>query len=63
MELQHRKFITVHCNTHVHLGHDDCMEAIFIQGNPTEVEKLSLEIGGLRGVRFAKLTKASKVPT
>jgi CopG family nickel-responsive transcriptional regulator len=63
MELQHRRFINVLCNTHVHLGHDDCLEAIFVQGKPAEVEKLSLEIGGLRGVKFAKLTRASIVTT
>lgn len=61
MEIQHHSYVNVLCNTHVHLDHDDCLEAIFIQGKPKEVEKLSLTIGGLRGVKFAKLTRASKV--
>jgi CopG family nickel-responsive transcriptional regulator len=61
MEVQHRHYVHVLCNTHVHLDHHDCLEAIFIQGKPADVEKLSLVIRGLRGVKFAKLTRASKV--
>lgn len=61
MELQHRRFVNILCNTHVHLDHDDCLEAIFVRGRPDEVEKLCLEIGGLRGVKFAKLTKIAKL--
>ncbi len=61
MHLQHRAFVHILCTTHIHLDHEHCLEAIFIRGRPAQVEKLSLAISGLRGVKFARLTKASKV--
>lgn len=61
VDLQHRHLVNILCNTHIHMGHDECLEAVFIRGKPREVERLSLEIGGLRGVRFAKLTRASRI--
>jgi CopG family nickel-responsive transcriptional regulator len=57
-EIQHRRFVNVLCSTHVHLGHDHCLEAIILKGRPSAVEKLALEIGGLKGVRYAGLTRA-----
>lgn len=61
MHLQHDAHAHVLCTTHIHLDHDDCLEAIFLRGRPREVEKLGMAIGGLRGVKFSRLTKASKV--
>ncbi|MBM3286428.1 MAG: nickel-responsive transcriptional regulator NikR [Candidatus Eisenbacteria bacterium] len=63
MEAQHRRHVHVLCSTHVHLDAEDCLEAIFIRGNPAQVTRVSTEIAGLRGVKFAKLTRASKVRT
>lgn len=61
MELQHRSFVNILCTTHVHLDREECLEAIFLRGKPEEVERLGIEIGGLRGVKFSRLTRASKV--
>ncbi|BCU06589.1 nickel-responsive transcriptional regulator NikR [Allochromatium tepidum] len=61
LDIQHRQYIHVVATTHVHLDHHNCLETIIIRGMPAEIERLSLEIGGLRGVRFAELTRASKV--
>ncbi|NEV60861.1 nickel-responsive transcriptional regulator NikR [Thiorhodococcus minor] len=61
LEIQHRQYVRVVATTHVHMDHHNCLETIIIRGMPAEIERLSLEIGGLRGVRFAKLTRASKV--
>lgn len=61
VEIQHRRYINILCATHVHLDHDNCLEVIIIRGRPPEIEKLGIEIGGIRGVRFAKLTRASSV--
>lgn len=61
LEAQHSRFVNVLCNTHVHLDHDNCLETIIIKGRPGEIEKIGLSIGGLRGVRFAELTRASRV--
>lgn len=61
LEIQHRQYVRVVATTHVHMDHHNCLETIIIRGMPAEIERLGLEIGGLRGVRFAKLTRASKV--
>lgn len=56
---QSTKILTV-CATKVHLDHHNCLENIIIKGAPRDVDQASLEIGGIRGIRFAKLTKASR---
>jgi CopG family nickel-responsive transcriptional regulator len=43
------------------MDHHNCLETIIIKGKPAEIERIALEIGGLKGVRFAKLTRAAKV--
>lgn len=61
MHLQHRAFVHILCTTHIHLDHEHCLEAIIMRGRPAQVERLAIAISGLRGVRFARLTKAAKV--
>jgi CopG family nickel-responsive transcriptional regulator len=61
VEAQHSHYVNVLCSTHVHLDHNNCLEVIILKGTPPEIEKMSLQIGGLRGVKFAKLTRASTV--
>lgn len=61
IEIQHNKYVNVLCTTHVHMDHHNCLEAIIIRGRPPEIEKLAIRIGGVKGVRFAKLTRASSV--
>jgi CopG family nickel-responsive transcriptional regulator len=61
VEIQHNRYVNVLCSTHVHLDHDNCVEVIIIKGRPPEIETLSLQIGGLRGVKYAKLTRTSTV--
>jgi len=62
MDIQHNSYVHILCTTHVHLYHDLCLETIILKGKPQEIEILSGEISGLRGVRAAKLTKATKLP-
>lgn len=57
--IQHHSYINVLCTTHVHLDHDHCLETIIVRGKPGEIEQLVTRIGGMRGVRFSKLTRAS----
>lgn len=61
IDIQHSDQVHVLCTTHVHMDHHNCLETIIIQGQPPEIERIAIEIGGLKGVRFAKLTRASKV--
>jgi CopG family nickel-responsive transcriptional regulator len=56
---QHHSYINVLCTTHVHLDHNHCLETIIVRGKPGEIEQLVTKIGGMRGVRFSKLTRAS----
>ena len=58
MEMQHGHLVNVLCTTHVHVSHHDCLEAIVLRGRPAEVEKMALGIGGLKGVRCARLSPA-----
>lgn len=61
VDLQHSQYINILCSTHVHLDRDNCLETIIIKGRPQEIERIAIKTGGLRGVRFAKLTRASSV--
>jgi len=61
VDIQHRDLVHVIATTHVHLDHHNCLETIIIRGRPSDIQTLSLEIGGLRGVRFADLTRASRL--
>ena len=51
--------IDILCNTHVHLNHHNCLETIILKGERQNIENFSIEIGGLKGVKFSKLTRAS----
>ena len=61
VDAQHSAYVNILCSTHVHLGHHHCLEAIIIKGRPREIEKIRTRIGGIRGVKFAKLSRASTV--
>ncbi len=61
IDIQHSRYVNIMCTTHVHLDHHNCLETIIIKGKPSEIENISVKIAGLKGVKFAKLTKASKL--
>jgi CopG family transcriptional regulator, nickel-responsive regulator len=61
LDIQHRELVHVVATTHVHLDHHNCLETIIIRGRPAEIEQLSMEIRGLKGVRFSDLTRASRL--
>ena len=63
IEIQHGHFINTLCTTHVHLDHHSCLEVIILRGRPPEIEKMSIRLGGLKGVQFAKLTRTSSMGT
>lgn len=63
IEIQHSRYANVLCSTHVHLDHHTCLETIVIRGKPSEIERISLRIAGLKGVIFSKLTRASRLTT
>ncbi|PZT48208.1 nickel-responsive transcriptional regulator NikR [Helicobacter valdiviensis] len=60
IDLQHaasHKTIQILCTTHTHINDNNCLETIMLKGDSREIEELSLKIGGLKGVKFSKLTK------
>jgi CopG family nickel-responsive transcriptional regulator len=61
LDAQHSAYVNILCSTHVHLDHHNCLEAIIIKGKPKDIENIRTQIGGIRGVKFAKLSKASAV--
>jgi len=61
VDAQHSAYVNILCSTHVHLDHHHCLEAIIIRGRPGDIEKIRMRIAGIRGVEFAKLSKASTV--
>lgn len=64
IDIQHNSIhhgqINILCNTHVHLDHHNCLETIILQGNRQNIENFSIEVGGLKGVKFSKLTRTNK---
>lgn len=60
-DIQHHAYVHVLCSTHVHLDHHHCLETIIVKGRPDQIEQISTAIGGIKGVRFSKLTRASSV--
>jgi CopG family nickel-responsive transcriptional regulator len=61
IDIQHNERVHVLCSTHVHLDHHNCLETIILDGHPPEIEHIAAEIGGLKGVKFAKLTRTSRL--
>ncbi len=59
VDLHHSQYVNILCTTHVHLDRHNCLETIIIKGRPQEIERIATKSAGLRGVRFAKLTRAS----
>lgn len=59
--IQHNEFIHILCTTHVHLDHDNCLETIILRGRPDEISRMSVEIGGQKGVKFAELSRTAAV--
>ncbi len=61
LEVEHANPSQILCTTHVHLDHETCLETIIIKGKPEEIEATSVKIGGLNGVKFAKLVKTAPI--
>jgi CopG family nickel-responsive transcriptional regulator len=59
VDLHHSQYINILCTTHVHLDRHNCLETVIIKGRPQEIERIAVKSAGLRGVRFAKLTRTS----
>ncbi|MDR3347708.1 MAG: nickel-responsive transcriptional regulator NikR [Helicobacteraceae bacterium] len=61
IDIQHHSLAQILCSLHVHLDHHNCLESIILKGRADEIESIATAIGGLRGVLFAQLTRASRL--
>ena len=53
-DIQHR-YVNIVCSTmHIHLSERDCLEAIAVKGDATEVRRLSGELAAKKGVKVLK---------
>lgn len=59
IDVQHDRFANVLCTNHVHLDEHNCLETIIVKGKPDEIDQMVLEISGLKGVKYSKLTKTA----
>jgi CopG family nickel-responsive transcriptional regulator len=54
--IQHH-YTHIICSTmHIHLSERDCLEAIAVKGNSTEIRKLSDELAAKKGVKLSRTT-------
>ena len=59
MDIEHQANLHIACTTHVHIDHDNCLETLILRGKAGAIEKFAEKMGGLKGVKFSKLTKAA----
>jgi len=54
--LQHRYFASIMSSVHVHLDHDNCLEAILVRGKSSQVQDLANALIATKGVKHGRLT-------
>ena len=59
IDIEHKANLNIVCTTHIHIDHSNCLETLILRGKAGIIEKFSEKIGGLKGVKFSKLTKAA----
>lgn len=57
--LQHADHHAILCSQHIHLDHQNCLEAIILRGTAAQLRRISDAIIATRGVRAGKLTLMS----
>ena len=53
--MQHDSQATVISTMHVHLDHHNCLEVLVLKGNGSDIQKISDEMIGVKGVKHGKL--------
>jgi CopG family nickel-responsive transcriptional regulator len=53
-DIQHNYSHIISSTMHIHLNERDCLEAIAVKGNASEIRKLSDELAAKRGVKILK---------
>jgi len=55
VDIQHNHLLEVIASTHVHLDHNNCLEAIMLKGKVKEIEKLGNNIASLKGIKLSRM--------
>ena len=53
-EVQHNHSSLISSTMHIHIGEQDCLEAIAVKGKASDIRKLSNELTTKRGVKILK---------
>jgi CopG family nickel-responsive transcriptional regulator len=53
-EVQHHHSSLISSTMHIHIGEQDCLEAIAVKGKASEIRRLSNELTTKRGVKILK---------
>ena len=61
IDIQHNHLVNILCTTHIHIDRHNCLETIIIKGRPSEIEKIGLDIGGMKGVKYSRLTRTANI--
>jgi len=59
VQLQHENMDCVLAALHVHLDHDQCMEAIALRGKPDLLQNIASSLRGIKGVAKGELVMAT----
>ncbi|MCI6988260.1 MAG: nickel-responsive transcriptional regulator NikR [Campylobacter sp.] len=57
MTLEHGANIDIICTTHIHIDHTNCLEISVLKGNNNLIKAFYDKISGLKGIKFAELSK------
>lgn len=58
-DLQHDHNTMINSALHVHLDHDNCLEAIVVRGRSTEIKKFADKLIGTKGVKHGQLARTT----
>jgi CopG family transcriptional regulator, nickel-responsive regulator len=53
-DLQHKVFAAIMSSVHVHLDHDNCLEAILVRGKSSLVQELANSLIATKGVKHGR---------
>jgi CopG family nickel-responsive transcriptional regulator len=56
LDMEHEFTNITRSAVHVHMGHDECMEVLILQGDGKEVKAIAERIMALKGMKNVKLT-------
>ena len=58
-DLQHDHNQMINSALHVHLDHDNCLEAIVVRGRSSEIKKFADKLIGIKGVKHGQLSRTT----